>query len=91
MSIGLLKRELEKELETMENKKQKTDKTDLKRKDRKKVAKKKHGAFKFNDKDHSKEDDYTLDSLKSIGLPDMTFPTVYLNINKNVINMKNIY
>ena len=67
MSIGLLKRELEKELETMENKKQKTDKTDVKRKDWKKVAKKKHGAFKFNDKDYSKEDDYTLDSLKSIG------------------------
>ena len=76
MSISLLKRELELELDTMDQKKLKTDKKDAKKKDvikdakkkdAKKDAKKKKGTFKFNDKDYSKEDDHTLESLKSIG------------------------
>jgi len=67
MSISLLKRELELELDTMDQKKLKTDKKDAKKKDAIKDAKKKKGTFKFNDKDYSKEDDHTLESLKSIG------------------------
>ena len=67
MSISLLKRELELELETMDQKKQKNDTKDAKKKDAKKDVKKKKGTFKFNDKDYSKEDDHTLESLKSIG------------------------
>ena len=60
----------------MDQKKLKTDKKDAKKKDvikdakkkdAKKDAKKKKGTFKFNDKDYSKEDDHTLESLKSIG------------------------
>ena len=65
MSLKLLKRELEKELEDLEHKKVKTD--DRKVKKKKKVAKK--DGFVFNDKDHSKEEDYTKECLRNIGQP----------------------
>ena len=64
MSSSLLKRELDLEIEEIDKKKQKAG---GKQEGKKRVRKKKTEKFKFNDKDYSKEDDYTEDSLKNLG------------------------
>ena len=59
--MNLLKRELEQEIDRCE------------KSDEKKVKKKKKkGGFSFNDKDYSKEDDFTEDCLKNLGKFEIT-------------------
>lgn len=67
MSLKLLKRELEKELDDLEQKKAKTDDKKVKKKKGKAVKK---DGFVFNDFDYSKEEDFTDECLRNIGLMD---------------------
>ena len=87
MSSSLLKRELDLEIEEIDKKKQKVG---GKAEEKKKARKKKTEKFKFNDKDYSKEDDYTEDSLKNLG-KDLAFGNQGKVINMRLDLERHIY
>lgn len=77
MSLSLLKRELELEIENIDqknseehkkvDKKAKLDKKVKGDKSKEKKTQLKKSSFKFNNKDYTKEDDYTEQCLRNLG------------------------
>jgi len=67
MSLNLLKREVEKDIEVFDAKKLKLEHSKPKKKSKSKGSK-----FQFNDKDYTKEDDHTDQCLKYLSMLDKT-------------------